>query len=73
MEQPQANKRLSIKQEPSEVSKNIVLWVPRNHPLMNLGVKKLLVVESRVSDTGIRCGGSDTVAAIEDVEGKRSA
>ncbi|GFY23828.1 hypothetical protein TNCV_3536221 [Trichonephila clavipes] len=37
MEQLQANKRLSIKQEPSEVSKNIVLWEPRNHPLMKLG------------------------------------
>ncbi|GFW27981.1 uncharacterized protein TNCV_768611 [Trichonephila clavipes] len=39
MEQPQVNKRLSIKQEPSEnrVSKNIVLLVPRNHPFMKLG------------------------------------
>ncbi|GFX70250.1 hypothetical protein TNCV_4616871 [Trichonephila clavipes] len=37
MEQPKANKTLSIKQEPSEVSKNIVLWMPRNHPLMKLG------------------------------------
>ncbi|GFY03443.1 hypothetical protein TNCV_3132011 [Trichonephila clavipes] len=34
----------------------------------SIGVSILLVVESRVSDTGIRCGGSDTVAAIEDVE-----
>ncbi|GFT53649.1 hypothetical protein TNCV_3731631 [Trichonephila clavipes] len=36
----------------------------------SIGVNILLVVESRVSDTGIRCGGSDIVAAIEDVESR---
>ncbi|GFW27960.1 hypothetical protein TNCV_768401 [Trichonephila clavipes] len=47
MEQPQANKRL--KQEPSEVSNNIVLWVPRNHPLMKLGNNGFIIQPTNVN------------------------
>ncbi|GFT27698.1 uncharacterized protein TNCV_3570701 [Trichonephila clavipes] len=49
MEQPQAHKRLSIKQEPSEVSNNIVLWVPRNHPLMKLGNNGFIIQPTNVN------------------------
>ncbi|GFX19675.1 uncharacterized protein TNCV_2075831 [Trichonephila clavipes] len=47
MEQPQANKRLSI--EPSEVSKNIVLWMPRNHPFMKLGNNGFIIQPTNVN------------------------
>ncbi|GFX18827.1 hypothetical protein TNCV_4143481 [Trichonephila clavipes] len=47
MEQPQTNKRL--KQEPSEVSNNIVLWVPRNHPLMKLGNNGFIIQPTNVN------------------------
>ncbi|GFX73099.1 uncharacterized protein TNCV_1705011 [Trichonephila clavipes] len=47
MEQPQASKRL--KQEPSEVSNNIVMWVPRNHPLMKLGNNGFIIQPTNVN------------------------
>ncbi|GFX59322.1 hypothetical protein TNCV_4632801 [Trichonephila clavipes] len=47
MEQPLTPKRL--KQEPSEVSNNIVLWVPRNHPLMKLGNNGFLIQPTNVN------------------------
>ncbi|GFV24212.1 uncharacterized protein TNCV_2632161 [Trichonephila clavipes] len=47
MEQPQAHKRL--KQEPSEVSNSIVLWVPRNHPLMKLGNNGFIIQPTNVN------------------------
>ncbi|GFW54227.1 uncharacterized protein TNCV_1560051 [Trichonephila clavipes] len=46
MEQPLAPKRR--KQEPSEVS-NIVLWVPRNHPLMKLGNNGFIIQPTNVN------------------------
>ncbi|GFU55832.1 uncharacterized protein TNCV_2255251 [Trichonephila clavipes] len=49
MEQSQANKRLSIKQEPSEVSKNIVLWVPKNHPVLKLGNNGFIIQPTNVN------------------------
>ncbi|GFT68142.1 hypothetical protein TNCV_372821 [Trichonephila clavipes] len=47
MEQPLAPKRL--KQEPSEGSNHIVLWVPRNHPLMTLGNNGFLIQPTNVN------------------------
>ncbi|GFX13988.1 uncharacterized protein TNCV_611941 [Trichonephila clavipes] len=47
MEPPLAPKRL--KQEPSEGSNNIVLWVPRNHPLMKLGNNGFLIQPTNVN------------------------
>ncbi|GFS54582.1 uncharacterized protein TNCV_2749001 [Trichonephila clavipes] len=47
MEQPQTNKRL--KQEPSKVSNNIVLWVPRNHSLMKLGNNGFIIQPTNVN------------------------
>ncbi|GFT68213.1 hypothetical protein TNCV_373411 [Trichonephila clavipes] len=55
MEQRQANKKLSIKQEPSEnpvqqtVSKNIILWMPRNHPLMKVGNNGFIIQPTNVN------------------------
>ncbi|GFT90178.1 hypothetical protein TNCV_1347791 [Trichonephila clavipes] len=49
MEQPQSNKRLSIKQEPSKVSKNIVLWKPRNHPFMKLSNNGFIIQPTNVN------------------------
>ncbi|GFX88602.1 uncharacterized protein TNCV_2660131 [Trichonephila clavipes] len=47
MEYPQANKRL--KQVSSEVSNNIVLWVPRNHPLIKLGNNRFIIQPTNVN------------------------
>ncbi|GFS96586.1 hypothetical protein TNCV_3943781 [Trichonephila clavipes] len=47
MEPPLAPKRL--KQEPSEGSNNIILWVPRHHPLMQLGNKGFLIQPTNVN------------------------
>ncbi|GFS80741.1 uncharacterized protein TNCV_86601 [Trichonephila clavipes] len=47
MEKPQTNKRL--KKEPSEVSNNIVLWVPGNHPLMKLGNNGFIIQPTNVN------------------------
>ncbi|GFY29432.1 uncharacterized protein TNCV_2626031 [Trichonephila clavipes] len=47
MEQPLAPKRL--KQEPSEVSNNIILLVPRNHPLMTLGNNGFIIQPTNVN------------------------
>ncbi|GFT15602.1 uncharacterized protein TNCV_4985461 [Trichonephila clavipes] len=49
MEQPQAHKRLSIKQEPSEVSNNIVLWMPRNHPFMKFSNNGFIIQPTNVN------------------------
>ncbi|GFT15477.1 hypothetical protein TNCV_3264871 [Trichonephila clavipes] len=59
MEQPQDNKKLSIKQETSEnsvqqtVSKNIVLLVPRNRPLMKLGNNAYIIQHTNVNKIGV--------------------
>ncbi|GFV38510.1 hypothetical protein TNCV_3490991 [Trichonephila clavipes] len=47
MEPPLAPKRL--KQEPSEGSNNIILWVPRHHPLMQLGNNGFLIQPTNVN------------------------
>ncbi|GFX56587.1 uncharacterized protein TNCV_5035061 [Trichonephila clavipes] len=47
MEPPLAPKRL--KQEPSEVSNNIVFWVPRNHPLMTFGNNGFIIQPTNVN------------------------
>ncbi|GFT23896.1 hypothetical protein TNCV_3207551 [Trichonephila clavipes] len=47
MEPPLDPKRL--KQELSEVSNNIVLWVPRNHPLMTLGNNGFIIQPTNVN------------------------
>ncbi|GFS85386.1 hypothetical protein TNCV_2803051 [Trichonephila clavipes] len=47
MEPPLAPKRL--KQEPSEGSNNIILWVPRHHPLMQLGHNGFLIQPTNVN------------------------
>ncbi|GFU03507.1 uncharacterized protein TNCV_2257271 [Trichonephila clavipes] len=47
MEPPLAPKRL--KQEPSEGSNHIVLWVPRNHPLMTLGNNGFIIQPTNVN------------------------
>ncbi|GFX37089.1 uncharacterized protein TNCV_1712821 [Trichonephila clavipes] len=47
MEQPLAPKRL--KQEPSEGSNNIILWVPRYHPLMALGNNGFIIQPTNVN------------------------
>ncbi|GFX22275.1 uncharacterized protein TNCV_2951161 [Trichonephila clavipes] len=47
MEPPLALKRL--KQEPSEGSNNIILWVPRHHPLMQLGNNGFLIQPTNVN------------------------
>ncbi|GFT62209.1 uncharacterized protein TNCV_639691 [Trichonephila clavipes] len=47
MEQPLASK--TLQQEPSEVSNNIVLWVPRNHLLMKLGNNGFLIQPTNVN------------------------
>ncbi|GFS80739.1 uncharacterized protein TNCV_86581 [Trichonephila clavipes] len=47
MEKPQTNKRL--KKEPSEVSNNIVLWMPGNHPLMKLGNNGFIIQPTNVN------------------------
>ncbi|GFU90336.1 hypothetical protein TNCV_4947181 [Trichonephila clavipes] len=46
MEPPLAPKRL--KQEPSEGSNNIILWVPKHHPLMTLGPNGFLIQPTHV-------------------------
>ncbi|GFX29252.1 uncharacterized protein TNCV_3217861 [Trichonephila clavipes] len=46
MEPPLAPKRL--KQEPSEGSNNIILWVPKHHPLMQLGPNGFLIQPTHV-------------------------
>ncbi|GFW00395.1 hypothetical protein TNCV_3948771 [Trichonephila clavipes] len=47
MEPPLAPKRL--KQEPSEGSNNIILWVPRHHPLMQLGNNGFIIQPTNVN------------------------
>ncbi|GFT69805.1 hypothetical protein TNCV_3700791 [Trichonephila clavipes] len=47
LEPPLALKRL--KQEPSEGSNNIILWVPRHHPLMQLGNNGFLIQPTNVN------------------------
>ncbi|GFV27700.1 uncharacterized protein TNCV_4169231 [Trichonephila clavipes] len=47
MEPPLAPKRL--KQEPSEGSNNIILWVPKHHPLMQLGHNGFLIQPTHVN------------------------
>ncbi|GFX14418.1 uncharacterized protein TNCV_1616011 [Trichonephila clavipes] len=47
MEPPLAPKRL--KQEPLEGSNNIILWVPRHHPLMQLGNNGFLIQPTNVN------------------------
>ncbi|GFV84611.1 uncharacterized protein TNCV_2482251 [Trichonephila clavipes] len=47
MEPPLAPKRL--KQEPSEGSNNIILWVPKHHPLMQLGHNGFLIQPTNVN------------------------
>ncbi|GFX58667.1 uncharacterized protein TNCV_249451 [Trichonephila clavipes] len=47
MEPPLAPKRL--KQEPSEGSNNIILWVPRHHPLMTLGNNGFIIQPTNVN------------------------
>ncbi|GFY60201.1 hypothetical protein TNIN_385871 [Trichonephila inaurata madagascariensis] len=61
LEQQQANKRLcpTIKPEPLEnpvqqtVSKNIVLLVPSNHPLMKLGNNGFIILPTNVNKMGV--------------------
>ncbi|GFV82094.1 hypothetical protein TNCV_2789921 [Trichonephila clavipes] len=47
MEPPLAPK--SLKQEPSEGSNNIILWVPRHHPLMQLGNNGFIIQPTNVN------------------------
>ncbi|GFW61562.1 uncharacterized protein TNCV_348101 [Trichonephila clavipes] len=47
MEQPLAPKRL--RQEPSEGSNNIILWVPRHHSLMALGNNGFIIQPTNVN------------------------
>ncbi|GFW91348.1 uncharacterized protein TNCV_737621 [Trichonephila clavipes] len=47
LEPPLAPKRL--KQEPSEGSNNIILWVPRHHPLMALGNNGFIIQPTNVN------------------------
>ncbi|GFU55860.1 uncharacterized protein TNCV_2255501 [Trichonephila clavipes] len=47
MEPPLTTKRLT--QEPSEGSNHIVLWVPRNHPLMTLGNNGFIIQPTNVN------------------------
>ncbi|GFU86741.1 hypothetical protein TNCV_1294011 [Trichonephila clavipes] len=53
MEQPQDNKRLLFKQEPLEVSKNIVLLAPKNHPFMKLGNNGFIIQPTNVNNIGV--------------------
>ncbi|GFS50577.1 hypothetical protein TNCV_2042011 [Trichonephila clavipes] len=47
LEPPLAPKRL--KQNPSEGSNNIILWVPRHHPLMALGNNGFIIQPTNVN------------------------
>ncbi|GFX48224.1 hypothetical protein TNCV_3931741 [Trichonephila clavipes] len=47
LEPPLAPKRL--RQEPSEGSNNIILWVPRHHPLMALGNNGFIIQPTNVN------------------------
>ncbi|GFS93711.1 hypothetical protein TNCV_798371 [Trichonephila clavipes] len=47
LEPPLAPKRL--KQEPSEGSNNIILWVPKHHPLMQLGHNGFIIQPTNVN------------------------
>ncbi|GFU74786.1 hypothetical protein TNCV_2261291 [Trichonephila clavipes] len=47
LEPPLAPKRL--KQNPSEGSNNIILWVPRHHPLMALGNNRFIIQPTNVN------------------------